>query len=108
MLADMLELGDYSERGHREVGAFAAKTGIDILVTVGERARAIAEGARSVSPSLDCRVCGTNAEAYEALRPDLLPGDTVLVKGSRGMRTEEIVALLLGSAEPAEARKPTA
>lgn len=97
VLADMLELGDYSEQGHREVGVFAAGMGVDILVTVGERARAIAEGARSVNPALDCRVCGTNAEAYEALKPDLLPGDTVLVKGSRGMRTEEIVALLLGS-----------
>ena len=102
VLADMLELGAYSEQGHREVGAFAARSGVDVLVTAGERARQIAEGALEAVPSLDCRVCADNAQALEALRSLLRPGDAVLVKGSRGMHTEEIVAALLRSPETPE------
>ena len=95
VLADMLELGAYSGRGHREVGAFAARSGIDLLVTVGERAGQIAEGALEVCPALDCHVCKDNAQACGILKTVLQTGDVVLVKGSRGMRTEEIVAMLL-------------
>ena len=105
VLADMLELGAYSEQGHREVGAFAARSGVDILVTAGERARRIAEGALEAAPSLDCRVCADNAQALETLRSVLQPGDAVLVKGSRGMHTEEIVAGLLEPAETEENRQ---
>ena len=96
VLADMLELGAFSRQGHFEVGAFAAESGIDALVTVGTEARAIAEGARSVRPELSCTVCESNVEALAVLKKMLAPGDTVLVKGSRGMKTDEIVRGLLG------------
>lgn len=95
VLADMLELGDFSKQGHFSVGEFAAKTGVDVLVTVGEEAREIAEGALSVNPNMDYRVCKDNAQALAALSAILKPGDTVLVKGSRGMKTDEIVRSLL-------------
>lgn len=96
VLADMLELGGFSRQGHFSVGEFAAKSGVDILVTVGEEAKAIAEGALSVSPKLECYVCKTNEEAAGILHHILTPGDTVLIKGSRGMHTEEIVREMLG------------
>lgn len=99
VLADMLELGDFSRHGHFGVGEFAAKSGVDILVTVGEEAKAIAEGALSVSPKLECYVCKTNEEAAGILHRILTPGDTVLIKGSRGMHTEEIVKKMFGTAK---------
>ena len=95
VLADMLELGAYSRRAHEEVGRYAAKAGVDLLVTVGEEARAVAEGALAQRPGLECRVCRDNAQAAAFLRKTLGAGDAVLVKGSRGMKTDEIVAELL-------------
>ncbi len=95
VLADMLELGNYSAEAHFDVGAFAANSGVDILVTVGKQAGAIAKGARSVRSGMDCRICTDNRQACETLRDLLRHGDTVLVKGSRSMHTEEIVSYLL-------------
>lgn len=95
VLADMLELGDFSRQGHFSVGEYAANAGIEILVTVGDEAREIAEGALSVNPKMEYHVCATNAEALDVLSSVLNPGDTVLVKGSRGMKTDEIVKKLL-------------
>jgi UDP-N-acetylmuramoyl-tripeptide--D-alanyl-D-alanine ligase len=95
VLADMLELGDFSRQGHFSVGEYAANEDIEVLVTVGEEAKEIAEGALSVNPKMQCHVCKTNAEALDVLSSVLEPGDTVLVKGSRGMKTDEIVKQLL-------------
>lgn len=95
VLADMLELGEYSQPAHFEVGAFAAENGVDILLTVGPEAKAVAEGARSVRSGIDCRVFDNNEQAVAELKSFLSPGDAVLVKGSRGMHTDEIVRALL-------------
>ena len=95
VLADMLELGSVEREAHEEVGRRAARAGVSLLVTVGERARWIAEGASGEQPSLSCRSFSSNAEASAFLRGALLPGDAVLVKGSRGMHTDEIVSSLL-------------
>ncbi|MCI1966790.1 MAG: UDP-N-acetylmuramoyl-tripeptide--D-alanyl-D-alanine ligase [Oscillospiraceae bacterium] len=99
VLADMLELGSYSAEAHFDVGAFAAHSGVDLLITVGERAGAMAEGARSVRPDMDCRVCSDNRQTCETLNSLLESGDTVLIKGSRSMHTEEIVSCVLRSKE---------
>ena len=95
VLADMLELGSVEREAHEEVGRRAARAGVSLLVTVGERARWIAEGACGEQPSLSCRSFSSNAEASAFLRGALRPGDAVLVKGSRGMHTDEIVSSLL-------------
>lgn len=97
VLADMLELGDFSKQGHFGVGEYAAKSGVDVLVTVGAEAREIAEGALSVNPGMEYYVCSDNAQACETLERILCAGDTVLVKGSRGMKTDEIVKSLLAN-----------
>lgn len=95
VLADMLELGEYSRQAHFEVGVCAAENGVDILLTVGPEAKAVAEGARSVRSGIDCRVFENNDQAAAELKSFLSPGDAVLVKGSRGMHTDEIVRALL-------------
>ena len=87
VLAGMRELGEFSREGHLETGRYAKEKGIDLLLAVGELARDIALG---YGP--DSRLAGSNKEAIAFLERELAPGDAVLVKGSRGMKTEEIVA----------------
>lgn len=94
VLADMLELGQIAEQAHFQTGQAAATTGIDALVTVGTLAAEIAKGALQINPQLSVVQCQTNAEAIAALHTLLSPGDAILVKGSRGMQADEIVAAL--------------
>jgi UDP-N-acetylmuramoyl-tripeptide--D-alanyl-D-alanine ligase len=98
VLGTMLELGSAAEAGHEEVGLAAREAGVDHLVTVGDLGAII--GRAAVTAGLDpARVttCGDNRAAAAAAMAVLRPGDTVLVKGSRGMKMEEIVAALRGS-----------
>jgi UDP-N-acetylmuramoyl-tripeptide--D-alanyl-D-alanine ligase len=102
VLGDMLELGEFSPEEHKKAGAFAAGIA-DVLVTVGVRARGLAQAARESGMSgkqvyeyLDSR------EAGAFIKQLLEPGDTVLVKGSQSIRTERIVAMLLAEPEHAQ------
>jgi len=88
VLGDMYELGAAAEEGHRQVGAEAARLA-DAVVTVGDLARHIASAAGEKALFFEAKHL-----AVEHLRGLLQPGDTVLVKGSRGMAMEEIVAAL--------------
>ena len=91
VLGDMLELGAYEREGHLEVGRYAA-TVADLLLTVGERARQIAEGAIQGGLAADrITVLPDTESAIEALADVLCEGDVVLIKGSRGMAMEAIV-----------------
>ncbi len=90
VLADMLELGDAAADEHYGVGKKLAELGIDILIAVGPLSRSTAKGAsENGCASVFC--ADTNPEALEKLLELLRPGDTLLVKGSRGMHTDEIV-----------------
>ena len=91
----MLELGERSAQAHLELGAYAAASGVDAVVTVGREAEKIAEGAAEESRKILVKACGTNDEAFAELEKILNDGDSVLVKGSRGMHTDEIVQKLL-------------
>lgn len=95
VLADMLELGDFSRQAHFDVGVYAAGAGVDVVVTVGERAREIISGVRSVRPDAVCYACEDNEEAAAKLKSILTGGDAVLIKGSRAMKTDQIVKALL-------------
>jgi len=96
VLGDMLELGPDEERLHREIGARAASAA-DALITVGERGRWIAEGARA-SGAPRVRPVDDPAEAVAMLERELAPGpgDLVLLKASRGIGLERAVDLLMG------------
>lgn len=94
VLGDMLELGSVTEEGHRKVGLRAIDVA-DILVTVGELGALIGEEARrNGMPSDRVRICQSNEEAVQLLMGVIQPGDVLLVKGSRGLHMEDIVAAL--------------
>jgi UDP-N-acetylmuramoyl-tripeptide--D-alanyl-D-alanine ligase len=98
VLGEMWELGDEAGRAHRYVGERAAALGIGQLFVLGPHADAVVEGARAGGLDADAiHVGGSHAEVAEAVVAHWQPGDTVLVKGSRGMRMEEVVRLLEGA-----------
>ena len=90
ILGEMHELGDESERGHREVGETAAALKIDQLIAIGNAAAAIADGARHAGLRKTTVVSSTS-EAAELLNEIAGPGDLILIKGSRAARTEEVI-----------------
>jgi UDP-N-acetylmuramoyl-tripeptide--D-alanyl-D-alanine ligase len=101
VLGDMLELGDYEESGHLKVGCRAASI-VQELVTVGSLGHIMARGAE---------LCGLSREhihtvrdsdaAIEVLCQILQPNDIILVKGSRAIKMEHIVATLSAQREAA-------
>jgi UDP-N-acetylmuramoyl-tripeptide--D-alanyl-D-alanine ligase len=88
-LGDMLELGDNAPELHREVGAFAAKA-VDLLFATGPLAAEIVKGAAALGDR--ARHFPDRADLLRALNETLRRGDILLVKGSRGMRMEEVLA----------------
>ena len=90
ILGDMLGLGDIAEDMHREVGAFAAETDIDMLICQGPLAKLIydeykATGGKSAEYYSDMNELITNIHKY------IKKGDTVLLKASRGMKFEQLL-----------------
>jgi UDP-N-acetylmuramoyl-tripeptide--D-alanyl-D-alanine ligase len=90
VLGEMRELGAESERGHREIGEAAATLGVDQLITIGDAAELIAEGARTAGLDKVSSARSTS-EAAKLLNEMAEPGDLVLIKGSRAARTEEVI-----------------
>jgi UDP-N-acetylmuramoyl-tripeptide--D-alanyl-D-alanine ligase len=88
VLGDMLELGPDEARFHAEVGAHARESGVDLLVAVGPRAAHFADGYGEVLALPDAQ---TAAETVPGL---LQPGDTVLLKASRGVGLEVVARAL--------------
>lgn len=93
ILGDMFELGDYTDTGHYEVGRHAALSGIDTLITIGERTKMTEQGALE-SGITEAYHFENNEEAKRCLESILKPCDTVLIKGSRAAKLEEIVNFL--------------
>jgi UDP-N-acetylmuramoyl-tripeptide--D-alanyl-D-alanine ligase len=90
VLGDMLELGPDEDRFHAEIGSHAREAGIDVLVAVGPRAAHLADGYGEV-------IALPDAAAAAATVPGLLaPGDTVLLKASRGVGLEVVARALEG------------
>ncbi|MHB0913018.1 MAG: UDP-N-acetylmuramoyl-tripeptide--D-alanyl-D-alanine ligase [Armatimonadota bacterium] len=97
VLGDMLELGDYSEKAHHDLGSAVAEGSIDLLVAVGPSSRLIADGAlESGFPADAVHWYSDSREASLEIRKYLKKGDAVMVKGSRGMKMERIVEVLAG------------
>jgi UDP-N-acetylmuramoyl-tripeptide--D-alanyl-D-alanine ligase len=97
VLGEMLELGDRSVPLHEACGRTAAAAGLGLLITVGGApARALGTAAVSAGLELDAvRHLDTSAAAALVLNDLVQPGDVVLIKGSRGTRTDVIVDRLL-------------
>lgn len=96
VLGDMLELGAVAVESHRDVGVFACRLGVDLLVTVGKLAKEIALGAREAGMK-EKQVFSVlqNDQAVSILQNIIHPKDAILIKGSRGMQMETIVQSLL-------------
>jgi UDP-N-acetylmuramoyl-tripeptide--D-alanyl-D-alanine ligase len=93
VLGDMGEVGDQGVAFHNEVGAYARAAGIERLFSVGKLAR---HAATAFGPGGE-HFAEVDVLA-DAVRAALAPGMTVLVKGSRFMRMERVVAALTGAA----------
>ena len=98
-IGDMLELGSASERAHREAGARAAELGVDWLLLFGTEVAALRVGALEAGmPASRVRIFESKTALVETLRKELDESAVLLVKGSRGMRMEEVVELLTAEA----------
>ena len=91
ILSDMKELGAESEKFHREIGVYVGEQKVDFLITVGNDARYICEGAEAALGSDSVRHYNTKASFLKEMEQYIQPGDVVLVKGSRSMEMEEVV-----------------
>ena len=96
VLADMLELGERAEEEHARVGGEAARLGIEYVLTFGRLAKRIHSSAKG---SITLHYDQKNMLA-EYLAELVAPGDAVLVKGSRGMRMEDVVTFLKERLQP--------
>ncbi len=98
VLGDMAELGPGAESLHREIGEYATGK-IDVMIAVGDLAAIAARAFGGTSYAL-----ASNREAAAVLEDWLDPSLTVLVKGSRVMRLEEVVTHLSDSVEQGGSR----
>lgn len=100
VLGDMLELGDYSDEGHKLVGRRAADV-VDLLVTVGPRGLSIGEEAAAAGfPAATLHEFPTDSDAVAYLQSELAANDIVLVKGSRAVGMDAVVAQIVQSPDP--------
>lgn len=95
VLGDMLELGPEAPRMHREVGAQAARRGFDPVFGVGELSRHTVAGADDGGAR--AAWYATAAEVAPVAAAELVAGDVVLVKGSRGVGLERVVTAMLAA-----------
>ena len=91
VLGEMLELGLCSEELHRQVGRKVAELGVDLLITVGEQARWAGEEYRRTGPGSWVHLKEA-PEVGPALAGWLKPGDHILLKGSRRVGLERVLA----------------
>lgn len=91
VLGDMFELGDDSAALHGSVGTYAAEKTVDVLVTVGENSKAIAEYAEKASDKIEVIKCDDREAAIAKLNEIKSDGDIIYVKASRGMALEKLV-----------------
>ena len=87
ILGDMREMGEASVRVHREIGEYAVRKGVSLVVTHGEEARFISEAAGESGRHYEDR-----AALLSALPELIQEGDVVLVKASHGPNFTDIVA----------------
>ena len=90
VLGDMLELGEFSEKLHKDVGTEVYKNKIDILITVGELAKYIAKTAKELGIN-EIYQCENNVDAANILNHKIKEGDLILLKASNGMHFGEIL-----------------
>jgi UDP-N-acetylmuramoyl-tripeptide--D-alanyl-D-alanine ligase len=91
VLGDMLELGDMEKTFHHEIGQYVKGKNVDYVFTFGELGMEIAKGAQEVMEPVRVKPFMNKQELTMELLPLLEAGDVVIVKGSRGMKLEEVI-----------------
>lgn len=100
VLGDMLELGDFSAEAHATLGSLVAQHGFNYLYAVGDYAAVMVAAAQKAGMTANrTKHCADKAEAAAHIQKLLSEGnlqknDIILVKGSRGMRMEQVIAAL--------------
>lgn len=90
VLADMLELGEESDKYHFEIGELLTNY-VDVIIAIGDQAANYIDGAKSAGFSPDNMYhFKNNEEAIREINSILLEGDAIIIKGSRGMKLEEV------------------
>lgn len=101
VLSDMLELGRHSRKYHEDIGKLAAASKIDILITYGEHAGWYSQAAKKAGMlKKNVFFLKNKEEVTSLLLKKVKKGDIVLLKGSRLMKTEEIVECFMNSYTP--------
>lgn len=90
VLADMLELGEYSKQAHMSVGEMVAQNKIDYLFSYGEMAEHIVSRAKEMG-MINAFHFNSKDELCEKLIPLIEKGDTIVFKASRGMKLEDVI-----------------
>ena len=94
-LGDMLELGSVAVQAHQQLGEQACRHNLDLLVAYGDYRDQVAEAARASGMAANqVYAVASQAEGVRVLKAFLKPGDWLLVKGSRGMRMENLIHAL--------------
>lgn len=89
ILGDILEMGEYAAKAHYELGEFVARSGADVLITAGENAKKLAEGASAAG--MKNVIVFNNTDEVAAEIPKLVgEGDCILIKASHGMKFSAI------------------
>ena len=105
VLGDMLELGDSASSFHRLLGDLVVtQSGADVLIACGEFSDEVAAAAQSAGMRADRVHCCTSVEtAWQTLQSIVKAGDAVLVKASRAVGLEKLIAALEAEHEFAHA-----
>jgi len=104
ILGDMLELGNYTEEGHKLVGRDVYNSAVDELIAVGERARDIGRGAEAAGMNKEAIYYFANSDSAKSfVQERIKESDIILIKGSQGARMEKIVKEIM--ADPLRADK---
>ena len=93
VLGDMMELGDISEKVHREIGEELVENKFDVLITLGELGKFIAAGARDAGLK-EVYTFDTHEDAAKKILELVQTGDTILFKASHVMHMEKIIELI--------------
>lgn len=90
ILGDILEMGNYARDAHYELGTEVVNNGIDLLITAGDNAKYIADGAKDAG-LLDVVSFGKTDELVKEVKNFIKENDSILIKASRGMHFEDVV-----------------
>ena len=91
VFGDMLELGDYAPEAHAEIGRSLPRFGVDVFLAYGPQAATAVAAALEAAPRMHAKHFENKTELTKELSDLLQKGDVLLVKGSRGMKMEEIL-----------------